>query len=141
MTTTVDSTTGRQLDFTGDSIQLTTRKGADLLWVHRFRDSDDNPLDISGWDFTRDVADPSSPMMTVPVSGGAVRNGTSTGAATDVLRDFNGEAVMNNLSQTIPVPNGEPLTVGIDIVKIDTNPGPRPLTTLLRPPTRIRLRF
>ena len=111
MTTAVTESTGRQLDFTGDSIQLTTRKGADLLWVHRFLDSDGNPLDITSWDFERNI-------QGAQHSGGAVRNGTSTGAPDDVLRDFRGMPLDNNNVPLPVVPAGQPLTVGIDIQPI-----------------------
>ena len=61
MTTAVTDTGTRTLDFTGDSIQLTTRKGADLLWVHRFRDSDGNALNINGWTFNGGVRNGTDP--------------------------------------------------------------------------------
>ena len=96
MTDAVSSASAGNLDFTGNSIQLTTRKGADLLWVHRFLDSDEMPLDISSWIFTRDPSTMARPNLP-RVSSGGVRNGAD------------------------PV-SGDPLTEEIDIVKIDSNP-------------------
>ena len=68
MTTPVSTTGDRELDFTGDSVQLVTRKGADILWIHRFEDDDNNALNITNWDFTRSTTPPIA-------GGGAVRNG------------------------------------------------------------------
>ena len=51
MTNPVTDTGMRELDFTGDSIQLTTRKGADIIWTHRFQDEDDRALPINNWSF------------------------------------------------------------------------------------------
>ena len=96
MTDAVSSASAGNLDFTGNSIQLTTRKGADLLWVHRFLDSDENPLDIQSWIFTRDPSEPGGPNLP-RVSSGGVRNGADA-------------------------TTGAPLTEEIDIVKIDSNP-------------------
>ena len=52
MTNAVSDFGSRILDFTGDSIQLLTRKGADLIWIHRFEDEDGAPLPINNWMFT-----------------------------------------------------------------------------------------
>lgn len=142
MTTAVGDNTGRQLDFSGDSIQLTTRKGADLLWLHRFTDEDDDPIDISTWEFERTLngnlqnGDPAI----AEVSSGAVRNGTSDG--TGVLRDAQGAPITWHevasgggegpaTTEEITVPAGQPLTVAIDIVKIDTRTQSTIMTTNL----------
>ena len=66
MTNPVSEFGTRSLDFTGDSVQLVTRKGADLLWIHRFQDAQGQEVDITNWDFSR-----SSTLG----GGGAVRNG------------------------------------------------------------------
>ena len=65
MTNPVSEFGTRSLDFTGDSVQLVTRKGADLLWIHRFQDAQGQEVDITNWRFTRVGG----------VGGGAVRNG------------------------------------------------------------------
>ena len=96
MTTAVTDTGTRTLDFTGNSIQLVTRKGADLLWVHRFRDSNGNPLDITNWSFTRDPNVPGSGTNLPIRSSGGVRNGTDPAT-------------------------GNALSVEIDIVKLETS--------------------
>ena len=65
MTTGVSEFGARTLDFTGDSIQLVTRKGADLIWIHRFEDENGAPLPVNNWVFRTMAGD----------SLGAVRNG------------------------------------------------------------------
>ena len=73
MTNPVTDVGTRELDFTGDSIQLTTRKGADIIWTHRFQDQDDRALPINNWSFV----EPGTMNST-----GSVRNGAdaTTGA-------------------------------------------------------------
>ena len=68
MTTGVSEFGARTLDFTGDSIQLLTRKGADLIWIHRFEDQNGAPLNINNWTFTTGMGSSS-------MSLGQVRNG------------------------------------------------------------------
>ena len=99
MTNPVTDTGMRELDFTGDSIQLTTRKGADLIWTHRFQDEDDRALPINNWLFVETNLTDS----TGSVRDGVDSNGLPVTRPIDIRKIDSEQDAMNAITIAAPV--------------------------------------
>ena len=122
MTNAVSDTSGRQLDFTGDSIQLTTRKGADLIWTHRFQDENDRALPINNWMFVE---------TNLTDSTGSVRDGVDSNGRPVLrpidIRKIDSEQDAMNAITTLGVVSGR-YTASSTLLEFDFAAGEQPTT-------------